>query len=128
MQELINLKGVFQIMSDNCIFCKIISGSIPSEKVHETQNIVVFRDINPVSPVHLLIVPKKHIPSINDLSAEDAHLMGEVFRVARELGSSIEELEKNYRVIISTGPDAGQVVPHIHFHLIGGRKLTWPPG
>lgn len=115
-------------MSDNCIFCKIISGSIPSEKVHETQNIVVFKDINPVSPVHLLIVPKKHIPSINDLSGEDAHLMGDVFRVARELGTTIEELEKNYRVIISTGPDAGQVVPHIHFHLIGGRKLTWPPG
>ncbi|MBN2724431.1 MAG: HIT domain-containing protein [Deltaproteobacteria bacterium] len=115
-------------MSDNCVFCKIINGSIPSEKVHETTNVLVFKDINPVAPVHLLLIPKKHIKSVNELQHSDGNIISELFEVASELGKSIPELQNNHRIIVSTGPDAGQVVEHMHFHLIGGRKLVWPPG
>jgi histidine triad (HIT) family protein len=115
-------------MSSDCIFCKIIQGDIPSEKIHETKHVYVFKDINPVAPVHLLIIPKKHITSISDISKDDSQVIVDLMESAKYLGNTIEELNKNYRIISSTGSDAGQVVKHLHFHLIGGRTLNWPPG
>jgi histidine triad (HIT) family protein len=115
-------------MFDKCIFCKIVKGSIPSEIVHETEKILVFKDITPVAPVHYLIIPKKHITSINEIQKEDSEILAEIFYVAKYLGETTPMLENNYRLVCSTGADAGQVVDHMHFHLIGGRKLTWPPG
>jgi histidine triad (HIT) family protein len=115
-------------MSKDCVFCKIVSGSIPTEKVLETDNLLVFKDISPVAPVHFLIIPKLHIASLNDVTPESANILSEVFLISRELGEKIPELAGNYSLIISTGPDAGQVVLHVHFHLIGGRVLEWPPG
>lgn len=108
---------------DDCIFCKIAQGTIPSNKIYEDERVVAFHDIQPQAPVHLLVIPKKHIASMKEAEAEDAELMGHVLltaqRVAREAG-----LEENgYRIINNCGKDAGQVVFHIHFHVLGGEKL-----
>lgn len=113
-------------MSD-CLFCKIAEGEIPSNKVYEDEQIVCFHDIEPQAPVHVLIVPKKHIKSLDELTSEDAdlisHIMLKIKDIAAELG-----LEGGYRTVINTGADAFQTVKHLHFHILGKRKLTWPPG
>ncbi|TGL63954.1 histidine triad nucleotide-binding protein [Leptospira ognonensis] len=115
-------------MSENCLFCKIANGSIPSKKVYEDDEIFVFHDITPVAPLHLLLIPKKHIKSLNELEVADGAILGNIFlkisSLAREFGMS----EKGYRVVNNTGEFGGQSVHHIHFHLLGGRHLTWPPG
>jgi len=115
-------------MPSDCIFCKIVAGQIPCDKVHETANVLVFKDISPAAPVHYLVIPKKHIPSLLEATQEDAPVLAEILLVAGKLGASVPELDRNFRLAVSTGPDAGQVVMHMHYHLLGGRKLTWPPG
>lgn len=107
----------------DCIFCKIIKKEIPAEIVFENENILVFKDIHPIAPVHLLIIPKKHIVSINDLKKDDIELMGEMILIAKELAKSFDISEKGYKLLIRTGEWGGQEVAHIHLHLIGGAKL-----
>lgn len=114
-------------MSD-CIFCKIIAGEIPSEMVYNDELVTAFRDINPVAPTHILIIPNKHIGSINELSSDDANLVGHMFTTAKVLASNEGIHESGYRLIINVGPDGGQEVYHLHLHLIGGQKMRYPMG
>ncbi len=113
-------------MSD-CIFCKIASGDIPSRNVYEDDQIVCFHDADPQAPVHVLIIPKKHIESLDDLKEEDrdliAHIMLKVSEIAKML-----DLDNGYRLVNNCGEDGFQTVKHLHFHLLGKRKMTWPPG
>ena len=115
-------------MSDVTIFEKILSGDIPAEKVYEDDDIFAFKDINPVAPVHVLVIPKKKMESVADLRSEDPETVGRfmigVSRVAAQLGLESD----GYRVVFNTGRDALQTVPYIHAHIVGGRKLSWPPG
>ncbi len=114
-------------MSD-CLFCKIIAGEIPSEKVYEDDNVYAFKDITPVAPQHTLIIPKKHISTINDLEADDATTMGQLFIAAKEIASQEGYDDAGYRTVMNCGEAAGQTVFHIHLHLLAGRDLAWPPG
>lgn len=111
----------------DCVFCKIVKKEIPAEIVYENDSVLVFRDIKPAAPVHLLLIPKKHIPTFFDLEEKDAGLLGELHlaaaRVARDMG-----LENGFRLVSNCNRDAGQLVFHIHYHLMGGRTLLWPPG
>ena len=113
---------------EDCIFCKIASGRIPTEKVYEDDRAVAFRDINPSAPQHVLIVPREHIVSVNEVSAANEGLIGHLFSAAAKVAKKLGVDETGYRCVISTGPDAGQLVMHLHIHLLGGRKLDWPPG
>ena len=107
----------------NCIFCKIIKGEIPSKVLYESNNIIAFNDINPIAPVHVLIVPKRHIESINDIVEADKELMGEMLFVAKKIAREKEVATNGYRLIINTGKDGGQLINHLHIHLLGGKKL-----
>ena len=112
-------------MSD-CIFCKIADGEIPTNFVYQDENVVAFRDVNPQAPVHILVIPKKHIASsaaVDDSSVWSS-LMGSAVKIARELGLEAD----GYRMVINTGKQGGQSVPHLHLHLLAGRNLGWPPG
>ncbi|MCD1146856.1 histidine triad nucleotide-binding protein [Peptoniphilus sp. KCTC 25270] len=111
----------------DCLFCKIIAGEIPSNALYEDEKMYAFYDIDPQSPVHFLVIPKKHIASVDDLEEEDAQLVGEIFLKIKELAKK-ENLDNGYRVITNIGEDGGQTVPHLHFHVLGGRSLQWPPG
>jgi histidine triad (HIT) family protein len=111
-------------MSD-CIFCKILAGEIPSQRVYEDEFVLAFRDIAPQAPVHILVVPKKHIASVADLTVENSHLVAKCYEAIVEIAKS-EKLEKGYRIITNCGPDGGQTVFHLHFHLLGGRTLSSP--
>lgn len=113
---------------NNCLFCRILAGEIPSTKVYEDDLTLAFRDINPQAPTHVLIIPKKHIPSLNDLSQDDQSLMGHLTLVASKLANQFGVVTSGYRTVINTGAGAGQSVWHIHVHLLGGRPLGWPPG
>ncbi len=112
----------------DCIFCKIIQGEIPADVVLENEDVLVFRDLNPQAPTHLLAIPKKHIATINDIQPEDAEVVGKLFLAARQAAADEGLTENGYRVVMNCGKDAGQVVFHIHLHILGGRKFTWPPG
>ena len=112
----------------DCIFCKIISGDIPSAVVYNDDDLLLFKDVNPQAPVHLLAIPKKHISSLNDLSAGDAHLIAKLFLKMKELAMGHKEMKKGYRIVTNCGRESGQSVFHIHFHLLGGRPMRWPPG
>lgn len=105
------------------IFCQIVAGEIPSQKVYETENVLAFRDINPKAPVHVLIIPKKHIESVNDVAEADEVILGEMILAAKEVAKQEGISEKGYRLIANTGRDGGQLVPHLHFHLLGGKNL-----
>ncbi len=111
----------------SCLFCKIVDGSIPSTKLYEDERCLAFADINPQSPVHILIAPREHIVSIAEASQNDSPLLGHLVWVAAHLARA-NKLDKGYRVIINTGPDGGQTVDHLHVHLLGGRPMSWPPG
>ena len=111
----------------DCIFCKIVAGSIPSKKAYEDERIFAFHDIDPKAPTHILVIPKKHIPSLADAAEGDEGLMGRILLAAAEIARQ-QELAKGYRVAISTGPLGGQTVDHLHLHLLGGRQMHWPPG
>ncbi|MBV1821150.1 histidine triad nucleotide-binding protein [Clostridium cochlearium] len=113
---------------ENCIFCKIIKGEIPSEKVYEDELILAFKDISPAAPAHVLVVPKKHIKSLNELSKEDSAIIAHIYIKVKELAKKLDIDEKGYRVVTNCGEQGGQTVDHIHFHLLGGRNLQWPPG
>ena len=114
-------------MSD-CLFCKIVSGEIPCDKIYENDKLIAFRDIDPKAPTHILVIPKKHIRSINELEISDQNLAGELLLAAKEI-ASIENIESSgYRTIFNTNSDGGQTVYHIHMHVMGGRQLHWPPG
>ncbi len=113
-------------MSD-CIFCKIIAGEIPSKKVYEDDRVIAIHDINPAAPVHILVMPKEHIASMEDVLDEHLPLLGHIHGVIRNVARELK-LDKGYRIVNNCGEQGGQEVPHIHFHLLGGRSLTWPPG
>jgi histidine triad (HIT) family protein len=112
----------------DCLFCKIIAGEIPGAIVHQDDELVAFKDINPQAPLHVLIVPRKHIPSINDLSSKDDALVGAMIRCAATLARQHGYDERGYRTVFNTNREAGQTVFHIHLHLLAGRGLAWPPG
>ena len=114
-------------MSD-CLFCKIIAGEVPSASVYQDDSLVAFRDVNPQAPLHVLIVPRKHIASLNDLAPGDDALVGSMFRRAAALAKEHGHHERGYRTVFNTNREAGQTVFHIHLHLLAGRALTWPPG
>lgn len=109
------------------IFEKIIARQIPAKIIWEDDDVVVFHDVNPQAPVHVLIVPKKVIPRLTDASDEDRALLGKLLLVARDIANKLQ-LSSGYRVVINCGPDAGESVPHLHVHLLGKRALAWPPG
>lgn len=113
-------------MSD-CLFCKIIDGEIPSDKVYEDDKIFCFNDIDPQAPVHCLMIPKKHIASIDDVQGEDAELLAYMMLKIKEIAETLG-LENGYRVVINCGEDGLQTVKHLHLHILGKRKLSWPPG
>ena len=112
----------------DCLFCKIINGDIPSEKVYEDEYVYAFNDISPTAPVHILIVPKKHISTINDIEDNDAELIGRIYLAAKKIAKEKGIAEDGYRVVTNCNSMAGQTVFHIHYHLIGGRELGWPAG
>ncbi len=111
-----------------CLFCKIIAGEIPSKKVYEDDDIFAFEDINPTAPVHILVIPKKHIETLNDIKEEDEKLIGKIYTKISEIAKEKGIAEDGYRVISNCNKNGGQEVFHIHFHLLGGRKLLWPAG
>jgi histidine triad (HIT) family protein len=115
-------------MSSDCIFCKIVSGEIPSEKLYTDELVSAFRDIHPAAPTHILIVPNKHLASINDLSEADEPITGRMLTVAQKLAAREGVADAGYRLIVNTGPNAGQVVFHLHLHLLGGHKMRHPMG
>lgn len=110
-------------MADNCLFCKIVEGTIPSRKAYEDEHVVAFHDIQPQAPVHLLVIPKKHIASLNDAGAEDAELLGRLQLAAGQVARDAGLSDTGFRVVTNIGRDAGQVVFHIHYHVLGGEKL-----
>lgn len=112
----------------DCLFCAIVAGEIPATVVSETDRILAFRDINPQAPIHVLVVPKDHYPHVAALSAADSGLLAEVITQAHQVAAAEGVSENGYRVVFNTGEAAGQVVAHVHAHLLGGRYLTWPPG
>ena len=112
----------------DCLFCKIINRQIPASIVYEDDRVLAFNDINPQGPTHLLLIPKRHIASLNDLTAADDDIVGEIVRRAAALAVERGISAGGYRVVFNTNRDAGQSVFHIHLHLIGGRSLSWPPG
>ncbi len=114
-------------MSD-CLFCKMVSGEITPDIVYETETVLAFRDINPQAPTHVLIIPKKHIETLADMAEEDVLLMGEIMLVAKKVAEIEGVAESGYRTVFNCKQDAGQEVYHIHLHLLGGRKMKWPPG
>ena len=107
----------------DCIFCRIISGEIPSDILYQDEQVVAFRDINPKAPVHLLLVPRKHIESVAELSEDEASIMGHLVAVANRLAREAGISEKGYRLVVNSGPEGGQEVPHLHLHLLGGRQM-----
>ena len=113
---------------ENCIFCKIIKGDIPSKKVYEDDKVLAFYDIYPEAPVHFLVIPKEHIASANEINEKNAEIVAHIFltinKIARELGID----KSGYRIVNNCGEDGGQTVGHIHFHVLAGRGLQWPPG
>ena len=111
-----------------CLFCAIVAGEIPATKVLETDRILAFRDINPQAPTHILVISKVHYPDVAALAAADAALLGEVIKAAQQVAAAEGVAETGYRVVFNTGVQAGQTVPHVHGHVLGGRVLTWPPG
>jgi histidine triad (HIT) family protein len=112
-------------MTSDCVFCKIIAGEIPTEFVYQDDDVVVFPDINPLTPVHLLVVSRRHIPSLADMSDEDTPLIGRMVRAANQVAREQSIYNKGYRLTINSGAESGQLVPHLHMHLMGGRVLRW---
>jgi len=106
-----------------CVFCKIINRELPAKVVYEDEKVIAFHDINPQAPVHILIVPKEHIPTVNDLEEKHAEVVGHVFLVAKKIAQDMGFAEKGYRILINCNKDGGQEIYHIHFHLLGGKPL-----
>lgn len=115
-------------MSDDCIFCKIAQGDIPADKVFEDQEVVVFKDLNPQAPVHLLAIPKKHITTLEFAEPEDQALLGTLMFTAKTVAAEQGLEAAGYRLVMNVGEQAGQTVMHLHLHILAGRELSWPPG
>jgi histidine triad (HIT) family protein len=111
-----------------CIFCRIAAGEIPANKVLETEDVVAFHDLDPKAPVHVLVIPRRHVESVGTAEAGDADLLGKVLVACREVAQSCGVADSGFRVALNTGPNAGQSVGHLHAHVLGGRILAWPPG
>jgi len=112
----------------SCLFCRIIAGEIPASKVYEDEHVVAFDDINPQAPMHVLVVPRAHVPSLNDVREEHDGLVGEMVRRGAAIAASRGYAERGFRTVFNCQADAGQTVFHIHLHVLGGRTLSWPPG
>ncbi len=114
-------------MSD-CLFCKIIEGEIPCDRVYENDQVIAFRDVNPQAPTHILVIPRKHISTVNDLTADDKNIVGEMLLAAQAVAKQEGIEESGYRLVMNCNEGAGQTVFHIHLHILGGRRMHWPPG
>lgn len=111
----------------DCLFCKIAAGEIPSNKIYEDEKVFAFYDIDPQAPVHFLVIPKEHIKSCDEITAENSEIVAHIFEVIAKIAKDLK-LERGYRIINNCGVDGGQTVEHMHFHVLGGRLLSWPPG
>jgi histidine triad (HIT) family protein len=114
-------------VSASCIFCRIANKEIPSAIVYEDSDVIAFRDLNPQAPTHVLVIPKRHVASLEDAAEADAKLLGAMVLIGKRIAAA-EGLSGGYRVVANCGPDGGQTVAHLHLHLLGGRSMTWPPG
>lgn len=110
----------------DCVFCKIAAGEIPTEKIYEDEDIIAFNDLDPQAPIHFLVIPKKHITSLESVEESDSNLLGKIMLTISKLAA--ENNLEGYRVVTNIGEDGGQTVPHLHFHVLGGRAFRWPPG
>jgi len=115
-------------MAANCLFCKMVSGEIKPNLVYDDADVMAFNDINPQAPVHALVIPKRHIATLNDTTADDAGLLGKLMNTATQIAREAGVADGGYRVVMNCNPDAGQSVFHIHLHVLGGRHMRWPPG
>jgi len=113
---------------NECLFCKMVSGVIPCDKVHENEYVLAFRDIDPKAPTHILIIPKKHITTLNEINENDQELLGELLLTAKKIAKDEGIDTSGYRTVFNCNSDGGQTVFHIHMHLLGGRPMAWPPG
>ena len=114
-------------MSD-CLFCKILDGEIPCDRVYEDDHVIAFRDMNPQAPTHILVIPRKHISTVNDLTVDDKNIVGEMMLAAQAIAKQEGIEDDGYRLIMNCNEGAGQTVFHIHLHILGGRRMNWPPG
>ena len=114
--------------NDSCLFCKIIAGDVPADVVYQDERCLVIRDINPQAPMHVLVIPRDHVESLDDASERDEGMIGHLLRVGARVANDLGHSEQGYRTVINTGAGAGQSVFHLHVHVLGGRPLTWPPG
>jgi histidine triad (HIT) family protein len=122
------VKIVGRVMNDTCLFCRIVSGGIPARIAYEDDHTIAFHDIDPRAPVHVLIIPRVHIASVDRLGHDDITTAGRLMFVARNLARDLGVADSGYRLVVNSGEHAGQSVDHIHMHLLGGRPLKWPPG
>lgn len=113
---------------EDCIFCKIVKKEIPTRIIYEDKNIIAFNDINPQAPIHILLIPKEHFASLNEIPDEKKDILTLLLLTARQIAREKDIAEKGYRIVLNTAKDSGQEVFHIHFHLLGGRRMQWPPG
>jgi histidine triad (HIT) family protein len=111
----------------DCLFCRIVAGDVPSDRVYTDDDVIAFRDINPRAPTHVLVIPRRHIADAHALTEGDGELLAKLFGVVRKVADEAG-LERGYRVVTNVGPESGQTVFHLHLHLLGGRPMTWPPG
>lgn len=116
------------VVDSSCIFCRIAAGEIPADIVRESDDVVAFRDTNPQAPVHILLIPKEHIESVAELSEDHAGTLADIMQAATQLARAEGIAESGWRLVTNVGPEAGQTVFHLHFHLLGGRQMQWPPG
>jgi histidine triad (HIT) family protein len=114
--------------ASGCIFCRVVNGEVPAKLVDEGETWLAFRDVNPQAPTHILVIPRRHMPTLAALTAEDAAVMGELVVAASRVAAAEGVAEGGYRLVVNAGRNGGQSVDHIHFHLLAGRRLTWPPG
>lgn len=111
----------------DCLFCRIVAGEIPSDRVHTDEDVIAIRDIAPRAPTHVLVIPRRHIPDAHALTVSDGDLLAKLFTVVRQVADAAK-LQNGYRLVTNVGPESGQTVFHLHFHLLGGRPMGWPPG
>lgn len=114
--------------SPDCLFCKILAGDIPADIIFESDDAIAFRDLNPQAPTHVLIIPRKHVATINDLESDDKALVGNLFLAAKKIAADEGIADAGFRVVMNCNEAAGQTVFHLHLHLLGGRRMAWPPG
>jgi histidine triad (HIT) family protein len=116
------------MVDTSCLFCKIVAGEIPADVVRESDHVLAFRDVNPQAPVHILLIPKEHLESVADVAENHAGILADIMQAATQLANAEGVAESGWRLVTNVGADGGQTVYHLHFHLLGGRPMTWPPG